>query len=147
MSNGKRRPLELTYDEKPAEGPLIGIASGLRAVEAKCDAAFVVGCDVPFLEQSAVGWLADQLGEFDLVIPLTDGVLQPMAAIYRTSVLSEIDRLIAEGERSPRVLAERVKTRTLEESEIDAFDPDRRFLRNINTPEDYQQVLREVEQV
>ena len=134
---------EVVFDDEPGQGPLMGIASGLRAVEGQCDAVFVAACDAPFLDQKAVGWVADQLGDHDLVIPRSNGLLQPLAAVYRCSVLPTIDALIAEGERTPRSLAERVNTRILEEVDLDAFDPGRRFLRNINTVEEYEAILRE----
>ena len=86
----------------PGEGPLVGLAAGLRALRDDCDAAFAVGCDVPFLDQRVIGWLAGMLEGFDLVMPRAGGVLQPMAALYRVSVLPEVEALIAAGERSPR---------------------------------------------
>jgi len=134
---------ELAFDDRPAEGPLVAIASGLRSLRGRSDAAFVCACDLPFLDGSVIGWMADLLGDRDLLLPRVDGVLQPLAALYRVGVLPAVERAIEEGIRSPRSLADRVPTRVLEEAEIDAFDPRRRFLRNINGPEDYQEALRE----
>jgi molybdopterin-guanine dinucleotide biosynthesis protein A len=141
-------PLEVdfAYDDAPGQGPLVGLAAGLRALREECDAAFAVGCDVPFLDQGVIGWLAAKLEGFDLVMPRAGGVLQPMAALYRVSVLPEVEALIASGERSPRALVPRVRSRIVEEAEIDAFDPQRRFLRNVNVPDDYQRALQEAEE-
>ncbi len=132
---------DLVYDEQPDEGPLVGIATGLRALQDRCDAAFVTTCDAPQLTEAAVAWLANRLGEHDAVLPRVGAKLQPLTAIYRTSVLPTVDALIAEGERRPRMLTGRVAARVLDEAEVDAFDPDRRFLRNINSPADYQAAL------
>lgn len=134
---------EICYDHAPGEGPLTAIATGLRALQGDCDAAFVVSCDMPFLDGSVVNWLADHLGDADFLVPRVDGTLQPLVALYRTSVLEEIERLTAAGERAPHTLTDHLKSRILEQNEVEAFDPERRFLRNINTLEDYQQALEE----
>lgn len=128
---------EVTIDANADQGPLVGIAAGLDAVGADCDAVFVTACDAPFLTETAVGWLARQLGDHDLVMPRVEGKLQPLTAIYRVSVRDAIENLIAAGERRPRALAEQVNARILEDAEVDAFDPERRFLRSVNSPEEY----------
>ncbi len=133
---------ELVYDAEPGQGPLVGIAAGLRAVTGECDAAFVCSCDMPFLDASVISWMAGLLGDRDVVMPKADGVLQPLVALYRTGVLAEIDKMIAEGIRTPRTLAERVPTRVLGDDDIDAFDRERRFLHNINNPDDYDAAVR-----
>src|SRR5262245_11012674 len=51
---------ELTLDTKPDQGPLSGIRDGMRwhVLRKECDTVLVTGCDMPFLEVAAVGWLA-----------------------------------------------------------------------------------------
>ena len=134
---------EICFDQTPGEGPFAAIAAGMRAVSGRCDAVVAVSCDLPFMDSSVVNWLADQLGDAELVIPKVDGLMQPMPALYRASALESIERLIAAGERAPRKLADHVKTRVIEQDEAEAFDPDLRFLRNVNTPEAYQQALKD----
>ncbi|MCA8957989.1 MAG: molybdenum cofactor guanylyltransferase [Planctomycetes bacterium] len=132
---------ELTFDPQVDQGPLVGIQAGLRFLGAQCDAAFVVGCDTPFLSATAVDWLAHQLGDYDAVMARIEGKLQPLGAIYRVSTLAAVDALITEGVRTPRTLAERVRTRILDESVIDAFDPTRAFLHSVDSPEEYQRAV------
>ncbi len=67
-----------------------------------------------------------------------DDILQPLGAIYRTSILPTIERLVGDGVHTPRTLADSCKTLILTEAKIDAFDPSRDFLHNINSPEDYE---------
>ena len=140
-------PLEcdVTFDREPEGGPLYAFATGLRAVAGQCDAVFVSSCDMPFLHERVVHWLATEIGDAALAIPSVEGVLQPLAALYRTSVAEEVERLLAEGERSLRSVAERVSTRVLDEAAIDRLDPTRKFLRNVNQPEDYEAAVREIE--
>jgi molybdopterin-guanine dinucleotide biosynthesis protein A len=132
---------ELVCDSIPGAGPLVGIEAGMQHVLGKCDAVFVVGCDTPLLTTEAVGWLADQLGDHDGVVAEVGGERQPMSAIYSMRLLPRIKELLAGGERRAQALAALPGIRVLSEAEIDAFDRERRFLVNVNTPEDWQRVL------
>ena len=92
-----------------------------------------------------MSWLTDQLGDNDLVIPRAEGQLQPLAALYRTRVAPEVEALVASGERSLQALATTVNARILDDEAIAEFDPERRFLRGINTPEEYEAAIHEAE--
>jgi len=136
----------IILDERIDQGPLMGMMAGLRSVASDCDAVFVTGCDAPFLTANAVDWLSQQLGGHEVVMAKVDDILQPLAAIYRTSILPTIERLVGDGVHTPRTLAESCKTRILTEAEIDSFDPSRGFLHNINSPEDYEAAVTQIEQ-
>lgn len=136
---------ELVFDGEPDQGPLVGLVAGLEALEHECDAVFVTTSDVPFLDVGAVAGLADRLGGHELVIPRADDKLQPLSAIYRVSVLTTARRLLTEGIRTPRTLAEHVRTRVLDLDEVEAFDPKHGLLRNVNSPEEYEAARAELE--
>src|SRR5204863_5774531 len=53
--------VEVARDARPDQGPLEGLAAGMRALERRADAAFVCGADMPFLSSAAVGHLAVRL--------------------------------------------------------------------------------------
>ena len=126
-------------------GPLAGIQVGLQHLSRLCDAAFVTGCDAPFLTPKVVEWLADQLGDNDLVMPEVGGVLQPLCAIYRTRIEPQVRKLLAGDDRSVHALTGATNARLLPEAEVSAFDPSHRFLRGVNSPEEYQAALRELD--
>lgn len=139
---------EVVHDERPGAGPLWALATGMRQLLGKGlvgeqDATLVTGCDHPFLLADAVGWLAERLGDHQLVIPRAAGVLQPLCAVYRLDILPAVTALLAEGIDTPRTLAERVRTRVLEEEELRRFDSGLRFLRSVDTPEAYEQARAE----
>lgn len=134
---------EVVFDAQLDQGPLLGMQTGMNAAQGECDAVFVIGCDTPFLDATAVDWLAHQLEDHDVVMAKIDDKLQPLGALYRMSVLPIVESLIAEGIQTPRTLAERCNTRILDAAAVDAFDPQRKFLRNLNSPEDYEAALRE----
>lgn len=135
--------IDVVFDPITGEGPLVGMLAGLRAIADECDAAFVSTCDMPFLSVEAVGWLASRMREQDdLVVPRLGGKLQPLAAVYATRVLPVVEKLVAEGERRAHMVAQRVRTRVLEQQEIESFDPDLRVLQGINSPEEYEAARR-----
>ncbi|MBL9077387.1 MAG: molybdenum cofactor guanylyltransferase [Planctomycetes bacterium] len=134
------------HDERSGAGPLEALVTALRwlgdrAGFAADDAAFVTACDQPFLSAEAVQWLVDRLGDHELVMPRAGGLLQPLCAVYRLSVLAFAERLLATGTETPRSLAAAATARVLDEDELRSFDPRLRFLQNLNTPEDYRRAL------
>lgn len=137
---------ELIFDSAPDQGPLSGLVDGLRwhAARKECDVVLVVGCDMPFLDPEVIGWLASQLGDNDLLIPQIGGALQPLGALYRLSVLPAAEKLLRAGERGPKALATQVKTRILTEAELAKQDPKLRFLRSVDTPEEFEALRRDL---
>lgn len=138
----------LTADAAPETGPLAALVSGLRFLKERCglhdgDAVFVTGCDSPFLTAAAVLGLVQQLGEARLVMPRVAGILQPLCAVYRIGIVAVAEQLLARGIDTPRTLATSVPARELDENDLRRIDPELRFLRNINTPEEYQRALAE----
>lgn len=145
-------PLEakVLHDDEPGKGPLAAMATGMRWLRgdgglAEQDAVFVTGCDMPYLDAEAVSWLCQQLGADEMVLPRAGGVLQPLCAVYRLQLLPRIEQLRAQQVDSVKTLAEQGRCRVLEEAQLQGFDRELRFLRSVNTPEDYEAARRSVE--
>lgn len=132
---------ELIFDPRPGEGPLQAVEAGMRFVAGKCDAVFVAGCDLPFLDSTVVGRLFDLLGDRNAVIPILDGKPQPLCAIYSNKLLPKVTALVQRGERRAQALCELEGVRILTADELRALDPRQRFCRDVDTPEDYQRAL------
>jgi molybdenum cofactor guanylyltransferase len=133
-------PVTSVHDEVAHQGPVGGICYGLRAVD---DAfAFVTSCDSAFLNTSLVMHLVSQMDDVDVVVPRWDGRLQPLVAVYRTSLIPRLQQQLANGERRPVSLFERVRTRYVDEAEVRRFDPAGDSFFNMNRPEDYTEALR-----
>lgn len=120
-----------------------GALGGLHAALSACRApwAAVVACDLPFVGADFFLRLSELRDGFDAIVPVqTDGRIQPLAALYRKEpCLSRAEELIQSGERRPRALLDRVKTRRVALAEYcDLYGADL-FLTNVNTPEDYAQ--------
>lgn len=130
-------------DRRAYRGPLEGLARGLAALPAECEAAYATGCDVPFLEPKFVRRVLELLGDYDVAVPRTDGYYHPLAAVYRRKVLAPIERLLSEDRLRAAALYELVRTREISADELTDVDPGLKTLRNLNRPEDYQAALAE----
>lgn len=129
--------VQVCVDEREQAGPLEGLRIGLSAVRATADAAFVTGCDTPLLVPAFVARAIELLGDQDAAVPKIEGFYHPLAAVYRTRVLTEIDAMIAAGQMRPTDLFARVSTRALTEAELRKVDRELDTLRNLNRPDDY----------
>jgi molybdopterin-guanine dinucleotide biosynthesis protein A len=133
-------PAKVVRDELPYRGPVGGIYYGLRA--AAQDISFVTACDAPFLNLNLIQSLLAALGAADVAVPFWQERLQPLHAVYRSSVKPFLQAQLNDGQLRPTSLYERVTTRIVAEAELLAIDPEGLSFVNINTPEDYQRALR-----
>ncbi len=133
------RDVRVTHDEILDQGPLGGIAPGLKV--SRADAVYVTGCDVPFLNTAVVDLLFERLGAHDVAVCETEGFTHPLAAVYRVSVLPVIERLLARERRRPVYLFDEVPTVRIGDDELQQVDPKLDTLANLNTPEAYEAAL------
>ena len=128
-------------DERDARGPLEGLRAGLKALPDSIDAAYVTSCDVPLLVPAFVEHMLSLLGEHDIAVMEIDGFTHPLSAVYRRSVLPQVESLLAQDRLRPVFLFDAMKTRRVSPDEMRVADPDLRTLRNLNTREDYEAAL------
>jgi len=129
-------------DALPDGGPLGGLYSGLLA--ARFVHCFVVACDMPFLNQRLLRYMAEQSRDYDVLVPrldeeLLDFSLHPLHAIYAKRCLPVIEQVFASGSRTIRDIYPMVKTVYLKKDDIARFDHDEFSFFNINTPHDLAQ--------
>jgi molybdopterin-guanine dinucleotide biosynthesis protein A len=132
-------------DEREARGPLEGLRAGLKALPETVDAAYVTSCDVPLLVPAFVEHMLGLLGDHDIAVMEIDGFTHPLSAVYRRSVLPQVESLLDQDRLRPVFLFDAVKTRRVSPDEMRSVDPGLRTLRNLNTREDYEAALRDVE--
>lgn len=73
------------------KGPLAGIYTGLYFSDSRYN--FVCGCDMPFLSSQYFSLLKKEAAEnpeTEIIVPQFRGYLEPLAAIYRRSLLAKI---------------------------------------------------------
>jgi molybdopterin-guanine dinucleotide biosynthesis protein A len=145
--------VEIARDPTEGEGPLQGIAVGLAALAPRVRHAFVSATDAPFLAAAFVARLAAladlDADPYDVCVPHVDGRHHPLAAVYATRLHTEAAALVAAGRLRPVFLFERARARLcdrellLADARLRAEDPRLASLRNLNTPEDYADALRQ----
>jgi molybdenum cofactor guanylyltransferase len=134
--------IRVVRDEVSNRGPLQGLAAGLAALPNEVELAYATATDVPFLQPAWVTRLAELIGDHDLVIPEIGGYLHPLAALYRRkTVLPAVERLLAEDRLRPVFLLEALQALKVDAQTMHQTDVELGTLRNLNTPEDYQQAL------
>jgi molybdenum cofactor guanylyltransferase len=127
--------VRIVPDDETRAGVLVALASGLAA--ATGELCLVVACDMPFLDGDVLRWLVDLAEGHDVVIPVTEGQMDPMHAVYRREVcLNAIRAALARNEKRMISYLKDVRVREVTEDELRAHDPELRSLFNVNTPED-----------
>jgi molybdopterin-guanine dinucleotide biosynthesis protein A len=128
-------------DEYDSLGPLAGIATGLGAIRDEVDAAFVTSVDAPLLRSSFVTRLVEKLSNHDAVVPADDEFAHVLSGVYRTSLEDLARRLLGEQRRRPLFLIEESDSQRIHVDELRCIDPELESLRNMNTIDDYEEVL------
>lgn len=121
-------------DAFPGGGSLGGIATGLRSV--RHEWAFVVACDMPFLNPRLLRHLAHRRHGFDAVVPLVEGRPQPTHALYSTRCLAPMEERLRRGELKIAPAFDHLRVNYLPETEVQRFDPELASFFNVNTEED-----------
>ncbi len=127
-------------DRLPGRGALGGLYTALSAASGETVA--VVACDMPFVSAGLLEYARGLLlsTPADLVIPRTEGGMEPFHAVYRREVcLPLIEAALQAGLRRADAWFGQVRLRYLTAEEIAAHDPHGLAFLNVNTPEELQQ--------
>ena len=144
--------VRLVHDADAFEGPLAGLATGLRAIASGTDRVLLVGGDMPTLQPAVLRLLASRLtvaSSAGLVLLEDDsgdpgagpggsraGVRPLPAAMRRDAGLVAAEALLASGERRLRSLAGRLVTDVVASEAWRVLDPAASTLRDVDSPED-----------
>ncbi len=130
-------------DRDPFAGPLTALAQVLATLPQSVSAAFVTGCDTPFLGSKVIAFLAKTRGTSQAAIPTVEGQHHPLCAVYDRQVASLAADLVARGERRMMALVESLDdVAWIDEAALRGIDPTLACLENLNTPAEYQAALR-----
>jgi len=131
--------VERVVDHAPDRGPLEGMAAGLRAVAGRCPAVFVSGTDLPFLHPDLVLALAAARRDHDVAVPVADGHVHHLCAVYGTDLLAEAEQQLAYDRLRVGLLLEGIDVLRLDATAL----PHPESLRNLNRDDAYRQALAE----
>jgi molybdopterin-guanine dinucleotide biosynthesis protein A len=122
------------------QGPLGGIHAALGS--SNSDLNLMLAVDAPFVSRALLQYLireAHHAAEATVVVPRCNGHRQPLCAIYRHEFAEVAERaLIAEKNRID-VLFDMVKSRVIEEEELERAGFSAALFCNLNTPEDVEE--------
>jgi molybdopterin-guanine dinucleotide biosynthesis protein A len=126
----------MVVDEKPGEGPMMGIKTALQA--SKHEKIFVIACDIPDIDLGFLQRLIKEAEHSDIALPISpEGRKEPLFAVYTKAVLPEMEKLLDEGVLSLLPLFERCKVQYVPMEENTWF-------KNLNTRKDYEDFLEQM---
>lgn len=127
--------LPIVSDVLPERGPLSGICAGLS--RARSSHAFVIACDMPFINEKLILYLKSLINDYDIVVPQTSRGLEPMHAFYSKNCIQPIYRCLEEGRLRIVDFFTEVKVKIVGETEFAGLDASLQSLINMNTPDEY----------
>ena len=113
-------------------GPIGGIYSSLK--ETTLDEALIVAGDMPFLNKDILNFLGNYKFNEDVLVPVTNGKVQPLCSIYKKRVLETILKMIEEKDYKLKNLLNRLNVKYIDIENGESFS-------NINTVYEYEKIL------
>lgn len=131
---------EIVRDIYPGCGPIGGLHAGL--LKSEREIVMTAACDMPFLKVELLRYLAGQLSaSHDGVVPLVDGKIHPLAAVYRKRAAKMLEEQILAGDYKVMRALQRMNILYVEVGETESF---RKMLQNVNTAAEYQKMAEEL---
>lgn len=121
-------------DAMEKSGALVGIYSALQAV--KTPYAFVVACDMPYIQPVLVRRMIEECDGCDALIPKMGPAIEPLFALYSRACLPFIERRLDAGDLRVRGFFDDVNASYAEEGFLREADPRLSSFINLNTMED-----------
>lgn len=124
-----------TYDDI---GPIGGMYSSLK--KCKEDYLFITACDMPFINKDLINELRLNMKKnVDIILFSKDRLLYPLGAIYSKNVIHFMEELINSKEYKPLKL---IRNSNFVELPLENTNLSDDVFNNINTPEEYDQLIR-----
>jgi molybdopterin-guanine dinucleotide biosynthesis protein A len=127
--------VKLVIDESPSRGPLSGLTASLAMMETDC--LLVLAVDMPFITLSHLKKLCDWAQPGVGAVPVVDGRVEPLAAVYPKCAESIFADALNGTDHSLQQLVRRLRGLELVR-EIPIAGAAGRFYRSINYPADLQ---------
>jgi molybdenum cofactor guanylyltransferase len=121
-------------DAVPDSGPLGGLVAALR--ESPHQLLAVVAVDHPWIDAGLLRMLANRIGDRDVAACEMGDRVEPLHAVYSTSILKAAEAALAGSDRSLQRLIGRANSVRVAEQDWREAGFSERFARNLNTPED-----------
>ncbi len=123
----------------PWQGPLAGIHAGL--INSSFKYSFVVACDMPFASMKLGVMLAKNLESEDVVVPMINGGLQPLQAIYGKSCVPVVERHLKQGLRKTTGIFDELEVKIITEEQLRKWGYNSAAFVNVNTPQEFNDAI------
>jgi len=133
-------PCPKVTDIHSGQGSMAGVHAGLKW--SRDERIFVVACDMPHLDKDLIRWLAAIGTTAPALVPESGAGLEPLHAFYSKAALPAIEEAITSGNRKILDLLENIGAQIVPAAEVSRHSPGFRSFMNLNTPEDYSDLLR-----
>jgi molybdenum cofactor guanylyltransferase len=140
-------PFEYSYLKIPlyqdiikGMGPVGGIYTGLDVLDDNW--GFFCACDMPFINEGLVRYIAGLKEGFDAVVPKVDWKIEPLHALYSKGCLNAMKDLIDKKEFQTIKAFNNISVRFVEEEEIKKFDPELKTFLNINKQDELERIIK-----
>ena len=117
-------------------GPISGIISSLK--HSATDWNFIIGVDLPFINDELVLFLISQIGQYDCIIPMHKGGVEPLIGLYNKQISPIIEEMINTGDHKLMRLLDKLNAKYIDCNSLVNKYP--RLFTNINRLEDYQSI-------
>lgn len=141
------KDVKILRDEVEGKGPLAGLVVALKKMASEVDAVFLASCDVPFLDEATIRFLAARLDGHRALVPRVLDTCNPLVAIYRVDLLRDLGEMLEKNCLRMQSIAEIDGVLILEEEEFVKAGQSLMAFRNINTPQEYEEALKNVKKV
>jgi molybdenum cofactor guanylyltransferase len=130
--------LKMVGDRYPGKGPLAGIHAGLLASNQEVN--LVVACDMPFVSAGLGAVLVENLREYDAVVPIIEGTMHPLFAVYRKKSIKVIENCLENNSLRMIHLLDQLNVLYMTEENLQSYKHDSlpQIFFNMNHPEEYQ---------
>ncbi len=135
-----RYGVPIFQDEMLGQGPLEGLYQGLKA--ATYDQVFFVACDMPFLSVELIHFLSSWTPAYDVVVPQLKSGLHPLHAFYHRRCIPTIKHNLEAGCLKIIDFYPSCSVRYVAETELQSFRDLSQVLCNVNTPDDWLEILK-----
>ena len=127
--------MTIVTDIIPKRCALAGLHAGLYYAD--FPTAYVTACDTPFVNPEVIKYIVRQYEHgMDVVIPKTDLGTEALSAVYSKDCIPLIERNLKKNIYMIKKFFRKKKTKEIPIETLRPWDPDMKFIFNINTPAD-----------
>ncbi|MCK5512052.1 MAG: molybdenum cofactor guanylyltransferase [Thermodesulfovibrionia bacterium] len=126
--------VSLIGDVYNKRGPMTGILSAL--LNSSHNWVFISACDMPFINEHLITYMATKRGNYDAVAPKFKGTTEPLFAFYSKRLVPSMEKTVVAGTTGARDFLNRKKVKYIYTDEIKNIHGGMKSFINLNTPED-----------